>query len=729
MGTIKLYTKKFYLYFIDKFYKSRNLNFDILSSFFILQVITAIFIISYTYVNNSRTLVDFSNRLMDDVSNYEVTTITSNFNDVIRSTELGSYLVRDISKVDIKNKDLIQFMVGHLRQFKSLDSVYVATEAGYFIQLKRIWPGATYRLGTSKLLPKKAVFALRVVDRTTPKVFEVWYYLDDSANKLEEEVIPESQITFVPKSRPWYQRTLQMRTNIWTDVFIADASMSPSIACAVPLFSTNGEFEGVASSAIGLGQLSEDLVLNSGSQSMIINQKGEVIAHPTEKDIYKNINGEAKLITVNELTDKTAAEAFRVRTQQVEKQRFLFKVNNVEYIALFKPVKNEGFAGWDYLMITPIDNFIGGVKATQHNTLLICLVILILSIVVIVLIAKRISMPIHNLSEQADRITNFDLSAVDEVKSGIKEIQKLQDSIARMRKSLVSFAKFVPRNLVKKLLDKGAEVKIGGAKRNITILFSDIENFTSISEACPAEKLVSHLSEYFEEMTEILNKNNGTVDKYIGDAIMAFWGAPQHDTNHSLHCCVSALLCQRRLLDLNRKWVYEKKPEFLTRIGIHTGEAIVGNIGSSERMNYTILGNSVNLASRLESANKLYGTNIIISDTTVKCLHDHAVVRPLDMIEIAGKDGVAPIYELVALKNADPLVLPSTAQIKFCDEFTKGFRYYLERRWDEAITIFKHLLITFGRDEPCELYIKRCEMFKESPPPSNWNGISIDNHI
>ena len=224
-------------------------------------------------------------------------------------------------------------------------------------------------------------------------------------------------------------------------------------------------------------------------------------------------------------------------------------------------------------------------------------------------------------------------------------------------------------------------------------------------------------------MTSIVAENNGTTDKYIGDSIMAFWGAPQHDNAHSLNCCLTALLCQKRLLDLNRKWVFEKKPELLTRIGIHTGEVIVGNIGSSERMNYTIIGDSVNLAARLEGANKAYGTNIMLSEATVHHLHDHAVVRPLDIVAVKGKNEGVTIYELVALKNSNPLVLPSDDQLKFCSEFTKAFRFYLEQRWDEALTIFHDLQKIFGQDDPCELYIERCEAFKKTPPPADWDGV------
>lgn len=722
MRFLKEIIKKFYLHLANKLYKSRNLNFDVLSSFFILQIVTALSILSYTYVKNSHILVDFSNRIVESISSSEVSLISNSFNTAMHSTELGSHLLRDISNVDVHNKDLIQFMIGHLTQFKFAEAIFVCTESNYFMLLMRTEYGATYVTNTAKPLPKKATFMIRVIDGTSLKPVEVWYYLDEDGNKIAEETIPQSQITFIPKNRTWYQKSQQMRTNIWTDVYIGNPGKRTLVACAVPLFSENGEFTGVIASSINLNKLSKEPFFNSGI-SMIINQKGEIIAHPNEANIGQNVDGLPKLIEVRELSDQTVTEAFRIRGQQTAKERFLFEVNKCEYIALFKKIKNEGFTDWEYFMITPIDNFIGGVKITQRNSLLICLAILTLSILIIALLAKRIAMPIRNLSLQADRITNFDLSAIGEVKSGIKEIQKLQNSITRMRKSLASFARFVPSNLVKKLLDKGTEVKIGGSKRNITIFFSDIVNFSSISELYSAEKMIVQLSEYFEEMTEILNQNNGTVDKYIGDAIMAFWGAPQHDTNHSLHCCVSALLCQRRLLDLNRKWSYEKKPEFLMRIGIHTGEAIVGNIGSSERMNYTILGDSVNLTSRFVSINRVYGTNIIVSDTTVKSLQDNAIVRPLDIVAVKGKIEGVPVYELVALKNADPLVLPSNDQIKFCEEFTKGFRYYLEKRWDEAITIFNNLQLIFGKDEPCGMYIKRCEEFKKSPPPSNWDGV------
>ncbi len=706
----------------DRF-RSRNLRFDILSSFFVLQVITAISIVTYTYINNSRTIVDFSNRLMENASLSEVTSIADNFREVMTSTEIGGYLVQDTTKAAVISKDLIQFLLGICRKYKLVDSVYIGTESGYFVQVIPLIPGSTYRLEQAKILPKKAEFALRILDRSDVKPTEVWIYLDDDGKKLDEEQIPQAQIVFVHKNRPWYVKTAQNRSNIWTDIFVSDATLAPTIACGVPLLSDTGKFVGVISASVGLPKLAVDLQKSAiKGVSMVLNQKGEIVAHPTEKNYSKVVATETKLITIDDLIDKSASAAYRMH--QIDKQqRFIFKSGGIEYIALFKDFILEGFKGWEFLMITPIDEYIGAVKHTQRNTLLICLIILILSIVVIAVMARRIAAPINNLSLQADKITNFDLDQVTEVVSGIKEIQKLQNSISRMRKSLISFGKFVPKNLVKKLVDKGVEVKIGGKKKQLSIFFSDIANFTTISETYPPEKLILHLYEYFDEMTAIVAGNNGTTDKYIGDSIMAFWGAPQQDNAHSLNCCLTALLCQKRLLDLNRKWVFEKKPELLTRIGIHTGEVIVGNIGSSERMNYTIIGDSVNLAARLEGANKAYGTNIMLSEATVHHLHDHAVVRPLDIVAVKGKNEGVIVYELVALKNSNPLVLPSDDQLKFCNEFTKAFRFYLEQRWDEALTIFHDLQKIFGQDDPCELYISRCEAFKITPPPADWDGV------
>ena len=292
-----------------------------------------------------------------------------------------------------------------------------------------------------------------------------------------------------------------------------------------------------------------------------------------------------------------------------------------------------------------------------------------------------------------------------------------------MRMSMRAFSKFIPKVLVAKLLRTNQTVKIGGKLKRVTLLFSDVVNFTSVSESYPPEKLVVHLSEYFEEVTQIIMKANGTIDKYIGDAVMAFWGAPIVDKDQALNACRAALALQHRLGNLNRQWAVEGKPVLETRVGIHTGDVIVGNMGSSDRMNYTALGDTVNLAARLEGTNKMYHTSIIISEEVLSEVQDHVLVRPVDLVAVKGKTRGVKIYELVGIFQDDPALLPSEAQVNYCKLFSKAFQLYLERRWDAAISLLEDIKGHYGEDYTTTLYLERCNTFKENPPPEDWDGV------
>jgi adenylate cyclase len=353
----------------------------------------------------------------------------------------------------------------------------------------------------------------------------------------------------------------------------------------------------------------------------------------------------------------------------------------------------------------------------------VSLIFLLFSIVLIYFLARRIANPIVQLAEEATRIRNFDLEEEREVKTNIYELQLLNDSIIAMRQSMRAFAKFIPKVLVGKLIKSHQEVRIGGKKRRATLLFTDVANFTTVCEGYPADSLVVHLSEYFEEITQIIMLHQGTVDKYIGDAVMAFWGAPISDKDQAFHACAAALALQKRLGELNRKWQAENKPVLITRIGMHIGEVIVGNMGSTERMNYTALGDTVNLAARLEGVNKVYHTNIIISEEIYNEIGKRCLTRPLDVVTVKGKTKGVKIYELVGILEGNSSLFPSQEQMTFCKLFEKGFQLYLERRWDEAVNTFEEIHKQFGTDYTTAMYIERCQKFKENPPPENWDGV------
>jgi adenylate cyclase len=212
-----------------------------------------------------------------------------------------------------------------------------------------------------------------------------------------------------------------------------------------------------------------------------------------------------------------------------------------------------------------------------------------------------------------------------------------------------TFSKFVSKSVVDELLKHPEKIKLGGDKRILTVLFSDIRGFTSISEKLTPEQLVDHLNEYLQAMTDIVIKYNGTLDKYVGDEIMAFWGAPIPQENHTYLACKAALEMMDVLKRMNLDWISRGKDALDIGIGLNTGEMVVGNMGSNSRMDYTLMGDNVNLGARLEGTNKVYGTKIIISEFTYEYVKDQVIVRELDLIKVKGKHLPVKIYELMGL--------------------------------------------------------------------------------
>ncbi|MCX7984068.1 MAG: CHASE2 domain-containing protein [Bacteroidetes bacterium] len=297
--------------------------------------------------------------------------------------------------------------------------------------------------------------------------------------------------------------------------------------------------------------------------------------------------------------------------------------------------------------------------------------------------------------------------------------------VERQQKVLIKhvFSHYINPAVVNELIANPEKAKLGGDRRELTVFFADVANFTSIAEQYhdKPEKLVEILNEYLDEMTRIILKYNGTLDKYEGDAIMAFWGAPLHQSDHALRACLAALEMQKRLLVLRPKWVKERKPPLEARMGINTGIMIVGNMGGRDRFDYTVVGDSVNLASRLESANKQYQSKIMISDFTYQHVKEKVVVRELDLIQVKGKTEPVKVYELLGIT---PMEMTEQQQ-QSLELYHEGLKLYRQRQWDEAIAYMEQAL---ALDKTCfvaQLYIERAQLYKLTPPPPEWNGVFV----
>ncbi len=283
------------------------------------------------------------------------------------------------------------------------------------------------------------------------------------------------------------------------------------------------------------------------------------------------------------------------------------------------------------------------------------------------------------------------------------------------------FSRYVDPSVVETLVGDPGLVKLGGERKILTVLFSDIANFTGVSESLSPDDLVAHLNEYLTSMTEVVFNQAGTLDKYIGDAIIAFWGAPLELKDHAYRACRTAIEMTKRLKELNEKWKAENRPTLNFRVGINSGEMIVGNVGGKERFDYTVIGDNVNLASRLEGANKIYRTQILLSEHTYEQVKDRIFARELDLITVKGRTRPVTIYELLS-ERTDSM---SDDMKKVVELYFAGLSKYRSREWGMAADLFEKALAIDPNDYPSKMYLDRSRLFEVEPPPTDWDGVFV----
>lgn len=282
-----------------------------------------------------------------------------------------------------------------------------------------------------------------------------------------------------------------------------------------------------------------------------------------------------------------------------------------------------------------------------------------------------------------------------------------------------AFQMYLSPEFVDTLAKSPEQLNLGGEERELTIMFTDLQGFTAISESVEPKQLINLLSDYFEGMTEILFKHGGTLDKYVGDAIMAFWNAPANQSDHAERSALAALDMIEFTEHVNRSFQNNGHPDLRTRIGINTGKAIVGNVGSNKRFNYTVMGDVVNLAARIESVNKQYGTFLTVSEFTYDLVRDKVHARKLDVVRVKGKTQPVAIYELIGRK-LNPL---DSKMGRVIETYYEGLEAYNRRHWETAIDHFIAVLQIDPHDGPSKVYIERCKTLRDNPPNKDWDGV------
>jgi len=281
-----------------------------------------------------------------------------------------------------------------------------------------------------------------------------------------------------------------------------------------------------------------------------------------------------------------------------------------------------------------------------------------------------------------------------------------------------AFSQYLSPTVIDQIVENPDMLQLGGEKREMTPFFSDIQGFSTISEGLTPEELVQLLNEYLTAMCDIISSHQGTIDKFEGDAIIAFWGAPLELPNHATVACYATLEMQQRSVELRKMLLEQNRPLLYTRMGLNSGPVVVGNMGSAERMDYTMMGDVVNLAARLEGANKFYKTYSMISGSTYELTKDDVDSRQLDIIRVVGKKEPVPVHELLARKNET-----SSEMSGVVEQYMKGLKLYQDKNFTDAVKEFEKVLTIDPEDGPSLTYVKRCGVFIETPPEKDWDGV------
>jgi adenylate cyclase len=557
------------------------------------------------------------------------------------------------------------------------------------------------------------------------------YSLDESGERLE---LLNTKENFDPRKRQWYTIPLSRNGPAWTPIYSWFSPPTLAMTFSKP-YKKEGQsaWQGLLAFDLTLSQLSDyfrSLEIGHTGYVFLIEPTGDLVGTSGEAEPFAKIDGKVQRLKAGESPDRLIRDTARFLKKELGYPLAINQDVDLSFTSGSEKVflRVSSFthpSGLDWVIVVglPESDFMGPIHANTRQTILLCLLILLLTIWVQVWSARRIGGPIVNLSRQVDKIKDFKLDNKFDINSPIQEVLVMSKALHTMQAGLHSFSRYVPSTLVRQLILKGHVAQPGGTQYMLTTMFTDITGFTSIAEELEPEMLMNHLSDYLDALSQDILAQNGTIDKYIGDAIMCFWGAPNEQEDQADRACTTALICQQTNARLNRQWQKEGRPALPTRMGIHTGISVVGNIGSNNRLNYTALGDNINLAARLEGINKLYGTAILISETTRDQVQDEYLTRPVDLVAVKGKDKGILIHELVAKSSSAGVLSPTPEQEDLCQRFGIAYQIYQSRQWKKAEEAFLDTLKAFPGDRLTRLYVQRCQAFLEDPPDKEWDGV------
>ena len=533
-----------------------------------------------------------------------------------------------------------------------------------------------------------------------------WFFAPDGSHG------PSHTMTtyFDPRQRPWYVEAMRNRGPILTEPYSFAQTKDVGISAGVPLAGGNGVV-GFDFTLATVSQLLTAYKITANSVIMVGHAGGsvEMESAACAPQAPGCLPGDAAVRARLRQGIREAIDADVRVDRRVDAAGHVYRL----IVRRMPETLGQRFV---IAAAVPVAELTADSRILLQRAAIAAALSVLLAVLGALAASLLLSRSIGRIAAKTERIRGLDFSDRTPVESRITEIVRLSDAVERMREGLEIFGRYVSKDLVHQIMRSPESSGIGGTRREITVMFTDIEGFSLLSETMEPELLTSRLSRYFEALGSAISANRGMIDKYIGDSIMAFWNAPELDPDHIANACRGALQAAAAGRELSEKWRERGRPGFRTRFGLHTGPAVVGNVGARERINYTLVGQVANQASRLEGMNKVYGTEVLASGEVAEPTSELFVWRHIDRVIAVGTTEPHDVYE--------PLGEASVRHQHeaFLATWEAGRTAYVAGRFDEAIAAFRAAAAMREEDAPCRVFIARCETFLRTGAPQGWDG-------
>ncbi|MFO1526349.1 MAG: adenylate/guanylate cyclase domain-containing protein [Turneriella sp.] len=680
-----------------------------------LVVITGGLIVFFTLTNTRRTMEDFGWALFRDATNQSINDTRNVIREAIPDIEtLQNLYQRGLLATDYNWQ--ARYYAELLRSHRDYSWVSFGDENGTFV--------GAYRPDASSKIVRTNISWLK-----GKKTESFEYDVDLRGNQTLYKYDPNAG--YDPRNRPFYELAKKSGKRMWTPPYIFFEQGVPGITCAMPVYGADKRLRGVFSIDFDLNSLSEIVAKSKVSERGVIfifTENREILGHPTIKVVSKTGGrGEGKILTVADIPDANIKAFFAEldrdgKSSNGDRHSFSLQINGERHLASYSRFEIDEGLKWVIGIIAPENDFRGivEVKENYKRAYAISFAAILLSLMLAVVFTRLISTPLRSISQDMEKVGRLEIESGGTNGSMFKEIHAMDQNLQSMKGGLRSFASYVPKDLVRDLLKTGKEARLEGSTETLTILFTDIAGFTSFAEQLEPTELVQKLGKYFEIMTAAIMKHKGTIDKFIGDGIMSFWGAPAADAEHAIDACLAALACVDALRELAQSAEHGYWAKHLrTRFGIATGPVLVGNIGTPERMNYTVMGDTVNLSSRLEGINKIYHTSIVASESTYALVKEKIIGRALDIVAVKGKSHGVRIYEILGKRAA---ATPQDTELEGIAE--QALTAFIGRDMDSAKKLYARILELRHDDQSAQLILRRIYDYETLPDKATWSAVN-----